>query len=67
MSLRYVKKAEAKAQAIYLARSEMEKARAIPFEHLASAASAGTTITPIADDLYLIRVGDLNTLRSKYQ
>jgi Tfp pilus assembly protein PilV len=66
-SINYVRKAKTDAQTLYQARGEMERIRALPFDQLAAAGSAGTTITQIAADLYLIKVGKLYTLRSKYE
>jgi len=62
----YVNTTEANARSLYQARSEMERLRSLPFDSLPSAAQAGTAITPVADDLYLIQSGGLYTLRSRY-
>lgn len=67
ISINYAGKARTGAQALYAARGEMERLRSVPFDHLTAAASAGTTIIQVADDLCLIKVGKLYTLRSKYQ
>lgn len=66
-SINYVNKAGTKTRVLYQSRSEMERLRSISFDSLAASTSAETTITQVAEDLYLIRVGDLYTLRSKYQ
>lgn len=52
---------------LYRARSDMEKLKSVPFEQLASCSWPGVTITAAAEDLYLIRAGQLYTLRSKYE
>ena len=65
-SMNYAARAGAKAQALCRSRSEMERLRSIPFDQLLTEASPGT-ITPVAADLYLVKVGDLYTLRSKYR
>jgi hypothetical protein len=65
-SVNYVNRANTKAQALCLSRSEMERLRSIPFDHLLTEATPGAII-PVAADLYLVKVGDLYTLRSKYR
>ncbi len=55
------------ANDLYSSRSCLERARALSFEQLTAAAPPGVTVTPLAEDLCLVRAGSLYTLRSKYE
>jgi hypothetical protein len=54
------------ANELYRSRSCLERARALSFDQLTTAAPSGVIITPVSSDLYLIKAGPLYTLRSKY-
>ncbi len=55
------------ASGIYRSRSCLERAKALSFAQLTSAAPPGVTVTPLAEDLCLLKAGPLYTLRSKYE
>jgi hypothetical protein len=61
----YLPRAKMRGLALCQARSEMERVRRLPFDILYSAGSV--EVTRIDDDLCLVRVDQLYTLRSRYQ
>ena len=63
----YVSRLEAKSREVYQNRSELERVRRLPFTALANASSGETQIVQMADDLYLVRVETVYTLRSRCQ
>jgi hypothetical protein len=65
-SKEYVIKTDKNTREFYKWRSGMERLRATGFDRLAATGTGETLITPLSEDLCLVRVGDLYTLRSKY-
>jgi len=63
----YVRKLETKSGELYRTRSELERIKRLPFTVLSSASSGEAQIVPVAEDLYLVRVKTVYTLRSRYQ